>query len=1230
MAAGLTPDQRRIVEWGEGPVVVIAGAGTGKTRVIVERVACLLEQDSALLPENILVLTYNVKAARELQERLAKTVGAANSARIAVSNFHSFCHRILTENAADAGLPPRPDVLDGVGQVLLLKDIVGDLPLVYHYRSSWALGGFVQFINRAKDELVTPDDFDTFVAEERRVFEQRYGSFEAANARLAAQGNLKPLRDVRGAYAKVRVNERAEARGEIRDYRPDETLRIADREARRMVVGTGGVQGRNHFAPADLPRIDTLAATYEVDGAALEVVRLTELAIVYRAYERELARRGALDYGEQIAAVTKLFKTRPNVLRRWQRQFRYLLIDEFQDANIAQIELIELLGRTPDRSDNVMVVGDDDQSIYRFRGASFAAFAEFDKRFGEPPAHDPDGTPPGPPAHLRIDQNFRSVGNVLTAANRLIGQNKTRFEPDKRLVTERPDGEPSELLMCAGPEDEAVAIVDAIKSMVGVGESSVGDGESMVGEAEPTVRGAESIVGEGTGGLGGNGTGASRGRRWTDVAVLYRKHKHRDAIVARLRDEDIPYTVVGGLSLFATPEIRDLEQALRAIADPHDDAALVRMMTAGPWRLDALEILRVSRMARFDESHLLETVKAIVESGRVEVDVVKDRREDATTDKVDAPAVTRAKLRQLLAALDELNPLTFREGPHTILERFLERTGLVLDLIAVDTLESKRTVTNIASFMRFAADWQAENPGRTLAQFVEYLDAYQAAGGELPTSVELSEDVDGVRLMTLYQAKGLEFPIVFVPNLLDGEWPVKEQGEGLFPRDLLRETVPVGDIHTDEERRLLYVAMTRAQDRLILSTHGGSTVAKQVSRFIGEILDGAGVELHQVDRTGTVAAAGPAAAEAAAAEPAAAGDVALEPEPGAPIAAARRVMPLPSARERRLALRLRASELVGLMEATDIADPEAPAARDELTSELESIARSAATTSDEARALGLDPLTFRAIALDDGAGANLLQVAPLPDRHSYSSLDKYDRCPLQYAFSYVYRMPRRDEPVAAFAFGSTAHEAFEAFTKDRRERAARGESPPSREDLETAFRARWTPTGFGDKGTEESYQHKVANLLDNFWSGEVASLSEALHEELDFELTLEPDDGSAPVILTGKIDRIDRLPSGGIEVIDYKTGKVSSQKGVDESLQLSIYALACRDALGLGTPEKETLYFTESALRLSTTRTDEQLDAARTDILARISQMRAGEFAATPSTWACQYCDYRAMCPERV
>jgi RecB family exonuclease len=339
-------------------------------------------------------------------------------------------------------------------------------------------------------------------------------------------------------------------------------------------------------------------------------------------------------------------------------------------------------------------------------------------------------------------------------------------------------------------------------------------------------------------------------------------------------------------------------------------------------------------------------------------------------------------------------------------------------------------------------------------------------------------------------------------------------------------------------------------------------------------------------------------------------------------------MPLPTRRERRLSLRLRATELIGLMEGTTAADPEAEEARQAFVEELASVGRSAALAADEARALGLDPLTFRSVALDSGTGANLLHVAPLPGAFSYSQFNTYETCPLQYAFGHVYRIPT-ERAVAAFAFGTTAHEAFEEFTRERRERAARGEPPPTREDLERLFRARWTPTGFGDRTTEESYARRVDNLLDNFWDGELRTLGQAIHEEQDFSLTLDPADGSPPVVVNGSIDRIDRLPSGGIEVIDYKTGRQSSQKGVDESLQLSIYALACRDALDLGTPEQVTLYFTESATRLSTTRTDEQLDAARADILARTARIRSGDFAATPGD-PCRWCDYAAMCPARV
>ena len=588
------------------------------------------------------------------------------------------------------------------------------------------------------------------------------------------------------------------------------------------------------------------------DGAALEVLRVSELAIVYRAYQEELAQRGALDFGEQISLVTRLLKQKPNVLRRYQRSFRYLLVDEFQDANIAQIELIELLGRTPDRPDNVMVVGDDDQSIYRFRGASFAAFIEFDRRFSGPPAHDPGAPGPGTPTRLRLEENFRSVEPVLAVANRLIERNELRYAPDKVLRPTRGPGEPVELVVATDVEDEARQVVDRIKAQSGW--------DPVASDAEPPD--------------------------WSRFAVLYRKHRHREAIIARLRDEGIPYSVVGGLSLFETPEIRDLEQSLRTIADPHQDVALVRMMSAAPWRLDALEILQIARMARYDHRHYIDVIHEIVESGELEVDRVADDRDDgdghgkangdahAATDgngnggglalqppptdlaasaggahasgrhretrRTSVTPATRAKLRRLLSTLEDLAAKTWREGPFTVLEEYVNRTGLVLDLLRIDTLEAQRTIANIANFMRFAHDWQAEHPRGTLAGFVDYLDAYQGAGGELPTSVEASDDLVGVQLMTLYQAKGLEFDHVFVPQLLKDEWPTREYASGLFPKDLLKEAVPSGDIHTEEERRLLYVALTRAKDRLVITTIAGPAATKDPSLFLDELRDGCG------------------------------------------------------------------------------------------------------------------------------------------------------------------------------------------------------------------------------------------------------------------------------------------------------------------------------------------------------------------------------------------------------
>jgi len=1046
---------------------------------------------------------------------------------------------------------------------------------------------------------------------EQAAFEREFGSYPAALARLEAMGSFQPLKPVRREIAKVRAVELGVSEDEEADL--EQARKIADREARRAVSETGKAESYKRLSPEQGERARALAESYLVHAAALEVLRVSELARVYRAYEEERQRRGALDFGDQIAAVVRLFRRRPNVLRLWQRRFRYILVDEFQDANIAQIELVELLGRTPDRPDNVMVVGDDDQSIYRFRGASYAAFVELDRRFAAPPPHDPAGPAPGPPRRLRMEENFRSRPPVLAVANRLIGRNRLRYVPDKSLIPTRTEGPaaPVELWRCDGPDGEAAAIVEAIRATATA--ATGGDPE-----ARPP---------------------------WGSFAVLYRKHRHREAIVSRLREEGIPYTVAGGLSLFALPEIRDLEQAVRMLGDPFDDVAVARVLTSGPWRLDAVELLGITRAARRAERHLVETIRDAVRAGEVEIDALPGPEGEAVETASAAPAEppgrdrrrvpartvalgaeTRAKLRRFLETLDLLSPEATREGPFTILERWLERTGMILDLMTSDTIEAKRAVANLASFLRFAADWQREHPAGSLQVFVDYLDGYQSAGGELPTSVEVAEDIEGVRLMSLYQAKGLEYPHVFIPALLQGEWPVRDREDSLFPRALVREVVPQGDVHTEEERRLLYVAITRAEDRLVLTTQEGPSVTKKPSQFLGEVTEGAGSELTIVDRTGGSADAGETGDGAAARAEERAGGEDEEDADGA--SAITRVVPMPTARERRAELRRQAMEVLSLIEGGSPEEPEAADAREAHRARLVAIADALATSADAARAQGLDPLTLRTLTADAGAGANLLSVAPLPPSFSYTQLDTYERCPTMFAFRYVYRIPT-GEVASALTFGVTAHSAFERFTSERRRRLAAGEPPPTKEELQAWFREEWRPEGFPDRTAEESYRRRVGSMIDGFWEDELVSSSEALHEELSFELSLDPGDGSPKVRIGGQIDRVDRLPSGGIDVIDYKTGKIRSQKDVDENLQLSLYALAARDALGLGTPERVTLYFTEERTRRSTQRTEEQLDAARAELLARAATIRSGDFRATPSERACHWCDFRRICPSR-
>jgi superfamily I DNA/RNA helicase/RecB family exonuclease len=1207
-ALSLTAEQQAAVEWGEGPLMVLAGAGTGKTTVVVERVRHLLSTEPGLAPENVLVLTYNVKAAAELTDRLERLLGLEVASRLWVHNFHSLGNRILSDHRSETGLAEGTDVLDGVGQRLLLRELRPRFAhFLYHglARDPAAGNRFADVISRAKDELITPQEYVAFAAARREAFELKFGSgtFDEVVEQLRR-------RDAEGTLWQVRLVRRDLAKGG-----PEAATKTASREARRQIGGTGEALWWTQLSREQERLAKGLMPTYIRDAEAYDVLRLIEEAEAYAVYQQTLRERGLLDFGEQQLRTIQLLTERPNILHRYQSQFRHVLVDEFQDANMAQILLLELVGRGPDKADNVVVVGDDDQAIYRFRGASYAAFGRFRQRFEQPPSWDPE-RPAQRVTSQPLLENRRSTGRILAAAGALIERNQARLKSDPLRPT-RKDGHPVELVYATDEQDEAEVIVDWIR------------------------RTFESLPAP---------------RRWRDICVLYRKHRHRELIVDRLRAQDIPYVVIGGTGLFDVAEVRDVEAALRVAANPEDSAAFVRLLSAGPWRLDAAEILRLTRAADWDGRPIFHAAADILREGEIQVPVVDGTDAGPTNGSPTAPpglptlwadadfsadeqpetirerrsrekraawrresldARLRTKLRRLFDLLDELVPRARRVGPFALLEDFLVRTNLLHDLIAVETVDAQRTVLALARFMRFVADWQAAHPRESLADFIAYLDVYQQVGGDLDTDLPGRVEVEGVQLMTVYQAKGLEYEAVVVPRLVEGQFPDTRDEQKLIPVELLKQAPPA-DFAIDEERRLLFVAMTRAKSRLLLSAIDQPQARTSASRFSGEIAEHVAVERREQRPEAEVEPVGRRSATDAA------------PETTTELL---KLMPVPLAHERRFALRRRAVEIMTMLEGLAADDHEG---RSALSAELVAVAEQAAGVAEEARQNGLDPLTLNVLSRHAPAGQALIELAPLPATFSHSQLRSYGECPLRYAFEKVYRIPSADTP-GYFEFGHVIHQAFEVYARARREAMAAGLPPPGYEALKAALDAAWQPRAYADAQAAQHYRTRAEPALRRFYDREVASLAEAVDFEAGFTLELEDEAGQPPVRFYGVIDRIDRHPDGSIEITDYKTGKPRNQKEVDDDQQLSAYALAMamgalRDpATGQPLPaaSKLTLYFTETDQAISTSRTPAQLDEFRRQVLATARRIRGGDFTATPDRWRCGRCEYRLVCPSR-
>jgi len=654
-ALKLNDAQRRAITHGEGPLLVIAGAGTGKTRVITERIRHLLQSDESLSGENILALTFTKKAAGEMKSRVFQASGERGNGVI-LATFHSFCETLLKEVAPDRV------ALEQVDHWILLRRNLRQLRLEKFRRLAEPgqfLSDFIAFFSRCQDELVSSEDY------------QRY-----------ADGLARQLEAERAALDEDTYNERAE-----------------------------------------------------------HVALQQEIARAYRASEELLREKRAVAINGLIAEAVALLQKDHELRARLQKRFRHILVDEFQDTNIAQLELLHLLSAEPR---NIVVVGDNDQAIYRFRGASFGSFKLFLERFaGWKTGQDS--------AKLRVTltENYRSTPNILRVATQVIAQNEVSADfPKKVLCATKPEGERIRIAELFAAEDEARWVADELQRLHGAG------------------------------------------RPWRDFAVLYRQHAHRDHLVEELSRRKIPF-VISNLSILEHPLVRDALAYLRLIAKPYDDIACARVLAAPAWHLEAADLVRLAE-------------RAAKKRGTALYDVLQAPQSELPFD------ASHSALSELLEYLATQRKTLKRRTAREILSDLIEWLEIAQRASARDQKYVKR-------LGEFAKEWEPKSETRGLAEFLEYLDYYEQAGGTL--SLEDDAPGDAVQLMTVHAAKGLEFPHVFLLRVNSRAFPATERSPLFeFPTALMKEELPAGQFHIQEERRLFYVALTRAERRLTITT----------------------------------------------------------------------------------------------------------------------------------------------------------------------------------------------------------------------------------------------------------------------------------------------------------------------------------------------------------------------------------------------------------------------------
>ncbi|TAN57963.1 ATP-dependent helicase [Patescibacteria group bacterium] len=1003
----LNKEQKEAVAHENGPLLIIAGAGTGKTTVITRRIAWLI-LEKKIKPDEILALTFTEKASAEMEERVDRLL-PYGYVDLWISTFHSFAEKILRLHGLDIGLPTNFRLLSDSEQWFLVRKNLDKFNLDY-YRP---LGNPAKFIHallrhfsRAKDEEIGPKEY------------------------LAYAESLKLDKDIA----------------------PDES-------------------------------------------AAQETARLAEVANAYHVYQKILLENNALDFGDLINYALKLFKERPNILELYRKQFKYILVDEFQDTNWAQYELVKLLAEP---NNNLTVVGDDDQSIYKFRGASISNILTFKKDFQK--SRD-----------ILLTENYRSTQNILDLSYGFIQQNNpNRLEArmnekksnggleniSKKLIAQIKEIGIIEYILANTQEQEARQAAEKILRLYNQSlQSKTQDAKNKIQDTRSKIQDSH----------------------WSDFAVLVRSNSGADIFMRAFEAAGIPFEFLASRGLFTKPLIMDVLAYFRLLDNYHESSALYRLLTSSIFAIDHNDLVKILNEGRkkslslFESCQIFKTSPSISESSRKIIGSLLNLIEKHT-----AAARTKTVSR--------------------VLYDFINDSGLLTKILKKP--DSYNFVNLLRQLFKKIEAFEESASEPTVRNFVETIDLAMEAGDE--GSLENPEDSgpDTVKIMTIHGAKGLEFQYVFVVQMVDKRFPTIERKDPIeLPDALIKEILPLGDIHLEEERRLMYVAMTRAKKGLFLTAaedYGGKQM-KKPSRFL--------VELGFVKE---------------------------------------------KAKEKKSKI----------------------------------------------------DLTVEEMKANDKSSKFKIQSSKLPDslpkQFSFTQLRAFETCPYQYRFAHILKIPV--EGKHTFSFGKTMHKTLEVFYRKVQELNVKEQAglfnqnnqpndivkAPSFDELLKIYEESWIGDWYESKTHHDDYYKKGKEILKDFYEKNNGAWTVPDALEKAFHLKI------GEYTLKGVIDRIDKLPSGKIEIIDYKTGRPKEDGKIssEDKEQLFIYQIASLDVLK-AEPEVLSYYYFSNNTKVSFLGEAADLEKIKNKITDTIEAIRQSEFPALPDPMKCKFCDFAKICEFR-